>query len=352
MRNSRTLAILLPVLLLFACNRGGEPSNSSGKIQIISTAVFDYHGERLTQASSVRCEYVNVSDGVVHIGRAPWVEGDRHWLKRTDGTIIILPEFESCVEHAQPGEQLDAMTMNGHFAARSEETYVFNNVRAPTQVDVLTPDAFASAGSEPILRSVTLTRADSPPTNNLAKAFPGLEKIASLPDGMRAGEIRGAIFPGMFLGVQAEATILAPNTKCGTDAAGGVVILPEADACRFVNDCNRSGPKTVCGKRAGGLRVNYDASFSTAHVAIGTPDIKYHATLYDSRLPVFATAPSVPWNGHGRWTPTFCVEQLCTTPKNPFLPVLFYFPAKHLLIEVSETGKSFSKDVFSGRRLL
>ncbi len=352
MKHVLTAALLLSAALLVGCNSSEGSSESPKTAQFMSTAKFSYEGREITQENPVHCEFVGLNDGIVHIGRAPWIEGDRHWLKRSDGSIIIFPEFQSCMEGAELGERREVMAREEHLAPLSHETYVFDSSDKPTKVDILTADAFASAVGDSVLRSVSLTRADNPLTHRLATAFPGLGKIVPEPDPILTEGLGADMYPGMFVGVQAKASILAPNTKCGTSATTGVVILPERDGCQFVNDCKKSGPKIVCGKDAGGLRVSYDKSFSTATVAMGEPDAKYQMTLYDSRLPAFGNAPSIPWNNHRKWTPRLCVVELCATPTEPFLPVLFYFPAKRLLIEVGPVHRPFGKGMFSARRIL
>jgi len=337
---------LISACLLVSC---GKLPGSPPMIEATSTAIFKYNGQRLTQANAVRCEMVGMNDGVVHIGSAPRIEGDRHWFKRADGSIIIFPEFDSCIDTAAiPGESREVMHPNGVFEPQSHETFVFNSSESPTLVDILAANTFTSPTDQSILQSVILTRADVPLTHNLAIAFPGLAKMAPDPDQPATGVPGGDVFAGNFLGVQARATILASNTKCGTNAVTGVVILSERDACRFVNECNKSARKLVCGKEAGGLHVSYDPSFSTANVVMGKPDLRYRATLYDSRLPVFAKARS----SSRKWRPVICVEATCAAPRDADLPTLFYYPARHLLIEVGPTNKIFGAHMFSGRRML
>lgn len=342
---SIALFSLLSACLLVSCGVSGP----SPMVEATSTATFVYNHKQFTQTNGVRCEMVGMNDGIVHIGNAPRIEGDRHWFNRADGSIIIFPEFETCMDKAAMlGESRDAMHSEGGFSPKSGETFVFNSSEVPTKVDILAANAFASSTDGPLLESVALTRMDTPLTHNLATAFPGLAKIAPISDQMTGDRLGGDIFAGNFLGIQARATILAQNTKCGTNATTGVVILSARDACRFFNDCRKSAPKMVCGKDAGGLRVTYDASFSTANVIVGKPDVGYRETLYDARLPVFAKAKG----NSGKWNPSICVESLCEASREPFLPIVFYYPVKHLLIEVGPTNKIFAAGMFSGRRIL
>jgi hypothetical protein len=332
--------------------RGGNISPPRQTASFISTAIFDYNGKKIIQANTFQCEVVDINDGIVHIGSDPRIEGDRHWLKRSDGSIVVFPEFQTCMNDAKPGDQQEVMTREGRFTSLSDATYVFDNADNPTKVDILTADAFAGSESNSLLRSVTLARADSTLTHGLAKAFPGLDKIVPDQKRMATNGPGSDIFGGIFIGVMAQATVLAPNTKCGTDATTGVVILPEGDGCSFINECDKSAPKLVCGRRAGGLHVEYDASFSTADVRIGVPEAKYRMTLYNSAIPAFQKAPSIAWNDYRKWTPQVCIEKLCARPSEPFLPILFFYPAKHLLIEVGPVQQAFSRDMFSARGTL
>ncbi len=124
-----------------------------------------------------------------------------------------------------PGERREVMTREAHLAPVGQETHVFDGSDIPKKVEILTADAFASAAGNSFLRSVTLIRADSPPTHWLTTAFPGLGRIISGPDPILTEGLGADIYPDMVVGVQAKASILAPNLKCGTSAITGVVIL-------------------------------------------------------------------------------------------------------------------------------
>jgi hypothetical protein len=358
MKQALVAVLFFSAAVLAGCDSSEGLLGSPKTAQFVSTAKFFYEGSEVTQENPVHCKFVNLKQLVslkgdlAHRRAVLWVDGDRHWLKRRDGSIIIFPQFQSCIDGAEPGERREVMTREEHLAPLSDETFVFDRSYKPTKVDILTADAFASAAEDSVLRSVTLTRADNPLTKRLAKEFPSFEQTAPESDPLRTQGLGADMNPGMFVGVQAKAFILASNTKCGTSATVGVVILPEQDRCRFVNDCKRSDQKTVCGKDAGGLRVSYDASFSIATIALSEPDPKYQMTLYDSRLTVFGHASGTSWNNRRKWAPRLCVDRVCTTPIRPFLPILFYVPAKHLVIEARLVRRKFDEGMFSARRML
>lgn len=333
---------------------GGIDSLSGPKkmVGFVSTATFDDNGRITTQSNNVRCEYFRMTDdGKAQIGYQPGIEGDRHWAKRPDGSIIVFAELHPCMEHAALNDREDVKIGNDPSISRGNETYVFDSSDAPTKVDVLTGNAFTEPNDSPlVLKSVSVARTDAPTaTHRLAEAFPGLAKI--VPDNQHMG-LGADIYPGSFIGVRAEASQLAANTNCGTSATSGVVILPSGDYCAFINDCEKSSAKVVCGKPVGGFLVKYDATFSTARIEPGKPDKNYKATLYNAGLPAFGSAPGIPWNGLRKWMPQICMEKLCATMTQPHSSVVFYYPAKHLLIEARTTSQAFYKGVFDGLRRL
>ena len=333
---------------------GGIDSLSGPKKMagFVSTAIFEDNGRVTTQSNTVRCEYSAMTeDGRAQIGYQPDIEGDRHWAKRSDGSIIVFAELHPCMKNAALGDHEDVAIGNDPSMSRSNETYVFDSSDEPTKVDVFTGNAFTQPNDHLlVLKSVSVARTDAPElTHGLAQAFPGLAKIVPDEQHMRLGT---NIFPGSFVGVTAQVSQLAANTKCGTSATSGLVNLASGDHCVFINDCDKSSDKVVCGKPAGAFRVDYDATFSTARIQPGKPDKNFKATLYDAGLPAFGSAPGIPWNGGRKWMPEICMEKLCATMTRPDSSVVFYYPAKRLLIEARITSQAFYKGVFDGLRRL
>lgn len=333
---------------------GGIDSLSGPKkmVGFVSTAIFDDNGRITTQSNTVRCQYFGMTgDGRAQIGYQPDIEGDRHWAKRPDGSIIVFAELHPCMKNAALDDREDVEIGNDPSMNRSNETYVFDSSDAPTKVDVLTGNAFTEPNDRLlVLKSVSVVRTDAPPaTHRLAEAFPGMAKI--LPDDQQRS-LGADIFPGSFIGVRAEASQLAASTKCGTSATSGIVILPSGDDCVFINDCDKSGGNTICGKPAGGFQVKYDATFSTARIVPGKPDKNYKATLFNAGLSAFSKAPGIPWNGLRKWMPQICMEKLCATLPEAHSSVVFYYPAKHLLIEARPMRQIFDKGVLYGLRTL
>ena len=278
---------------------GGIDSLSRPKkmVGFVSTAIFDDNGRITKQSITVRCEYFSMTgDGRAQIGYQPNIVGDRHWTKRPDGSIIVFAELHPCMKNAALNDREDVEIGNDPSMNRSNETYVFDNSDSPTKVDVLTGNAFTKSNDGPLaLKSVSVVRTDAPvATHRLVEAFPGMAKI--VPDDQQRS-LGADIFPGSFMGVRAEASQLAANTKCGTSATSGIVVLPSGDDCVFINDCEKSGGNRVCGKPAGGFPVKYDATFSTARIVPGRPDKNYKATLFNAGPRAFGEAPAIPWNG-------------------------------------------------------
>jgi hypothetical protein len=349
---SAAAVFVLPVAAHISPGGIDSLSGPQKMVGFVSTATFDDNGRTTTQSNTVRCEYSSMTgDGRAQIGYQPDIEGDRHWAKRADGSIIVFAELHPCIINAALNDRKDVEIGNDPSMNRSNETYVFDSSDMPTKVDVFTGNAFTQPNDLLlVLKSVSVVRTDAPTaTPRLAEAFPGLAKI--IPDNQHMG-LGADIFPGSFIGVRAEASQLAVNTKCGTSATSGIVILPSSDGCVFINDCEKSSDKIVCGKPAGAFQVNYDATFSTAHIEPGKPDKNYKTTLFNAGLPAFRRAPGIPWNGLRKWMPQICMEKLCAKVTEPQASVVFYYPAKRLLIEARPTSQAFHNGVFDGLRTL
>ncbi len=243
----------------------------------------------------------------------------------------------------------DVKIGNDTWMSRSNETYAFDSSDAPTKVDVLTGNAFTKPNDGSlVLKSVSVARTNaSVATHILTEAFPGLAKIVPNDEQRSSG---ADIFSGSFIGIKADATQLAANTKCGTSATTGIVILSSGDDCMYNNHCDK--PETGCGQPTGSFQVKYDSTFSTARIVPGKPDKNYKTTLFNAGLPAFGNAPGIPWNGLRKWMPQICMEKLCATMTEAHSSVVFYYPAKHLLIEARPTQQIFDKGVFDGLRTL
>lgn len=349
---SAVAALVFPVAAQLSPGGFDKLSVPKKMVGFVSTAVFDDNGRITKQSNIVRCQYVDMtSDGRAVIPYQPEIDGDRHWVKRPDGSIIIFAELHPCMNNAALHDREDVKIGSDPAMSRSNETYVFDSSVAPTKVDVLTGNAFTEPNARKlVLKSVSIVRTDAPQaTHRLALAFPGMAKMVPDP---KQDSLGADIVPGSFIGLRAEATQLAANTNCGIAATSGIYFLPSNDSCVFINDCDKSSSNIVCGKRAGGMQVTYDATFSTARIVPGTPDKNFKATVFHAALPAFDKAPSIDWNGGRRWMPQICMEELCTTLSKENSSVVFYYPAKQLLIEVRSTQQIFGKGAFDGPRRL
>jgi hypothetical protein len=339
----RWLITIAVSLLVFPALSRMPALQSLQATNFVSTAVFDYNCRQIRQANSIRCSVAGSGlSGVLDHSRA---DGDRHWLKQDDGSIIIFPDYQSCSTELAPEQQLDVLKGGNTPESQDDVTLVFDSSDNPTKVDVYSPAAFAVPEKGSLLRSVTLARSDSQPTpDGLAKAFPGMERFLA-----RRGEAPSetAAASRVFIGLAATATHLAPNTDCGAKSSSGVVLLPPGNRCIFFNDCDKSGPTIVCGQGIGNLRVDFDPSFATARLKADAPDHLFRETLYDSqRIPSTGPTgePALKLRG---WLPEICLEKVCGRPDSPSGSMAFYLPAKRLLIELRITQRVFGRASFS-----
>lgn len=348
----RALAILLS---LSACERvsWSGPTIADG----VSVATIRYNGRRIVQTNPVSCRVKGLTDGVAPIGDISMIEGDRHWLRRDDGSIIIFPAFPACLKKGgDPGRSADVTAAASRRYPYDDTTYVFDSATTPSSVDLYDGRAFMSAGAAGELVSVELKGGAQPMRHDLPSAFPGLTRI--VPSGPLGTEGLGAdLKSDRYVGVRATAIQLAPGTRCGTTARRGVVILAKDDECQFVNHCPRSVGNVVCGHELGGLRVRYDTRFAKAEIVPTERDPHFRATFFPATNPAFERAPVVELGSptskyHLRsWAPAICLEDKCATPEpgDSFVPVLFYYPAQRLLITAGPEHRTFSPTMFGGQ---
>ena len=345
MRPSKHFAIIF-LTVLNGCQQGPALDGVTAS----STAIIIADGRRIAQTNVVRCRYVGMNDGIVKIGKAPIVEGDHHWVKRDDGSIVVFPRFNACLEPSAPLDVRNNVTKEFDWwsGENARVTYVFDRADRPTKVDLYSKAAAIDKDRNPYVESVTLERSEAEVTHALAKAFPGLAGIVPDRKRMALNGTGADLISGAFVGVQATSFALAPGSNCLADARDDVVILPRGHRCGYINDCERGDEKIVCGKRKGSLRVSFNSVFSEASAVLDSADEAYSVTLYDANLPIFRNAPHLRRGDFDQWTPDLCVKGLCAPPNDSRTPTLFYFPETRELIEIGLTTQTFGPKMFSG----
>lgn len=311
------------------------------KYAVISTVTFEDGGNRSIQTVIHRCKIVDQT-GSISMGSGKTVSGDRHWLRRADGSLLILGRLAPCpVDGPDPGF---TSTYDPERWRVEEDSYLFDNAERPRSVQVFDTHALFDDGDTRILQAAFEVLPDRPATHTWETAFRGRD---TLPPSSSLEKGGGApLAPGIFVGVTAEVAQLTEESRCESpDNADGPVLLPHDSACRFLNGCRGAGDATSrCGHALGYLPVTVEAGWARARIALGPADTKVRRTLYDARV---LLADGAPESAPGpRWTPEICLDGLCVTPTGREDTWLFYYPRERKTVTVMMTFQRFSPDMF------
>jgi len=344
MRLLRALAISASLLLAGCGPKSIVSTLFPEKHTVSSTVTFDDAGRRTTQTIRYHCKIIDQTDSIAaNIARES--EGEAHWLKRSDGRVLVLSPLESCdVGRRKVG---DTRAIDPEGIARDAESFVFDDAVRPVEIRVLSTRALFE-GPEPRIASARIKLVKTAPaTYTLAAAFPGL---ATLTEPLPPDADKRATPGATFAGVLARVYELTPNSTCETDAKGpGPIQLPVGHACQFLNPCKGAGGRTSrCGREVGYLPVRFDRKWSRAEITLGEADEREIAVLHRKTTMLADGAPSTPGYQTTFWTPEACLDGLCIPiGGHNAVPIRVYYPERGILVDVSITQRAFWPTVFN-----
>lgn len=346
---ARKGACLAALLLLSACGPRTvfsllfpERYSVTSTIEVIKEAGI------WRQALTTGCSVVDQSDSIAqnyHVA----ADGDPHWVKRKDGSILVLGDLSPCMWTEAPalGTRKDLVQLAkrpGRWPRRLPPSYLFDSAVAPTKVDLLDTNRLIGSSAARPLKLAELTVTDAPPDYGLANAFPGLRTLKGA-RGRREWGVGAVIEPGTFIGIAARVTKLVPGTTCGTKSKGPVVLQP-GNLCGFIIDCTAPTENRKCGKSVGSFRVNPDPDFSRMVVDTSSLDDRYIMTLYDSELPEFSLAMQTLVGTRRLWKPKICLLTECVSLEGGTVTANLYIPEQDLVVEIRIEYATYSPDMF------
>ena len=331
MRHSRFLFVLALLPLLAACGpRTLLSMLAPTRYTVESTVVFKVDGRLVPQTLAEGCTSVDQTDSVGG-GLATGYNGEHHWLKRADGSILVLGDLHPCrfLENhlSADHERLTVSDPRTMRYAYSQPSLLFDNAAAPTRVDVLSTIALMTPAQGLVADGDVRLVGGESTSGSLKQAFPALKSV------LKTGTIGsgwGSLLtePG-FSGLTTRVYQMAPGTTCETKGEG-LQFLPVTTDCRFINDCDKSGPNGVCGTELGGLRVTASATFDRLTIADpATPDPLKIATLWSNQTIAARTSQSGP---RFQWAPMVCIEGVCGRPDRGHDGLIAYSPKTRILV--------------------
>ena len=319
-----------------------------------ATTVVDFRDGRQVSRQVVvsGCKVIDQTDSIA-ANTATTITGERHWIKRADGSLWVLGLLDPCrwgVDGAPAPGFLPIITDPLVLGRESPEwrlsetlTYRFDKAEAPTRLETYSTRALFDGGFDGLSARGQISSGGETITDSLRAAFPWLVRAAAR-DKTRGELTRAQKREGVpqplpetgFAGYTAEAIQLRGGAACtaADPRAAGPVVIDDSDRCGFLNACARDRELTQpCQDILGRLRPTFDAGFSRVGFSTAAPERAYVGTYVPTRVLGAARAPAS-WSSYGYdWLPEICLDGVCARPERMGW-LTFYYPARNMLVTV------------------
>lgn len=298
---------------------------------VTSTVNFrSANGSAFEQTQQYVCQILDTTDTFIPSLRVDPV-GERHWMMRRSGAILVLGATEPCPWEEPPrkgvGHKLEALRLDEANAVNDNfATLLFNDAENPTTIDAY--DTFEAVSGEDALATLEgLVAGKGAHAPKLTEAYPNLMKAWP---GKYDGFYQTDDLP-MFQGLLVTVYRLKSGTECDPKARD-VVVLPQGNVCRDVRVCDQSDGDYVCADYGGALRPEFSADFTRADIPAGaSPDRAWLMRFYSPKL--------TGWTAHGTGGgyPEVCYGGACSRE----WMTQFYDPQRNEIIEALWRGRKF-----------
>lgn len=358
---------LLPFIVLFALALAGCGPKTIVSIlnptRYHATTVVDFsdRGQVTRQTVVSGCKVIDQTDSVA-ANTATTITGERHWTRRSDGSLWVLGLLEPCrwgVDGPPPpgfkpvtAAPLILGREDGDWRLAETLTYRFDNADAPTRLETYSTRALFDGGVEGLSARGQISSGGEIITDSLRAAFPWLT-LASARDKAK-GELtreqkrQGVLAPvpeTRFEGFTAKAVQLRGGAVCpaADPRAVGPIVLDSDAKCGFVTDCYPGREVTTpCGEMLGRLRPAFEKDFSAVRFSGAAPEGGYVGTYVPSKVLAAAGAPADRSSYGYHWRPEICLDGVCARPDR-WGGLMFYYPARNVFVEVrSRTHQAFA----------
>ncbi len=325
---ARRIFISALILLVSACGPKTIVSSLFPlKYAVVTEMTFDDDGAVSRQAVVSACSIVDQTDSIAANFNTT-VTGERHWLRRADGSLWVFGLMGVCRWHEKPPpgayQDVGPPPPKGADAAGAPQvrlsrslTYRYDDPVSPERVDAYWTHALFAGRVDGLTVSARMAGAEGAPTDTLRATFPYLSAAP--------GEGRDAELRGRFFGVSAEAEALT-EAKCPAPnpSAASPIILERSEPC-------------VHGRRreAGGLVPDVDLERGTVRFSLSDRREGFAARFFPASLLARKNAGGA-WADNGfaaDWWPTVCLDGVCA-PEDAGGYAVFYYPAANMLVTV------------------
>jgi hypothetical protein len=228
--NVRFVPVLLATLSLTACGPKTVKSMFFPE-RYSTTTTVEFHdgGRSMTQTLRYQCKIIDETDSLA-ANTLVDVQGERHWLKRTDGSILVLGHLNPCPWTTAPAGNAheDLFPQQQRF---DDDSYLFDSADKPSRVDVLSTQALFATERAPWASGARVDAAKGAADATLHHAFPGLAALD--PHSLT----------GRYVGGSAKVFRLTHGTHCDPTPSG-VVVLSSNNRCNFVMPCRGRRERT------------------------------------------------------------------------------------------------------------
>lgn len=345
---------LLPLLACSVLLAGCGPKTIHSIIfptrYAVTTTVDFRDGDRTVRQTVVSgCKVIDQTDSIAP-GIDTTVTGERHWIRRADGSLWILGLLNACrwgvkgpqgetvsaaiLPDAPPGERPRVWRLSHSL------TYRFDDPVAPRRLDTYDTRELFEAGVDGLSAAATITPVGGKPTNTLDAAFPYLREVEAAEKALKADRSRTARQrrrergPGGFDGVAVVAKIIENGECPGADGSGEEPVLVTGGSC---DSSARCGPPRAaelpCYRQVGGLKPEIAPDFGTIRYSLDQAEPGFVGTYVRTDLLKAAHAPGLDAGAYPRWTPRLCIEDTCLQLQRMDVRS-YYYPSRRLLVSI------------------